>query len=155
MKKTVLALMLSVCGLASAQMGPPNQPDMTVDAAQRTALVNSMINELNKNYVFPEKAKKMEAALRKHLKQGDYNNVSSAKKLSDLLTEHLIAETSDKHLRVMYSAEDLPELKTDDKPSPEQHAAEVADMKKGNFGVERVCAASLRPATRATPSLRR
>jgi retinol-binding protein 3 len=140
MKKTVLALVLATLGLAnaSAQPGGPRQPDMTIDAAQRTALIERTIVELNKNYVFPEKAKKMEAVLRQHQKKGDYNSITSAEKFSSVLTEQLVAETNDKHLRVIYSAEPIPVLMADKKPSPEQRAAELVDMKKGNFGVERV-----------------
>jgi hypothetical protein len=142
MKKTVLALVLATLGLAQAgaqsMPGGPNQPDMTLDAAQRQQIIDSTILELNKNYVFPEKAKKMEAALRLHQKRGDYNSVTSAKKLSDMLTQHLVAETNDKHLHVLYSAEALPPLDADKKPSPEQRAADLMAMKSGNFGVERV-----------------
>jgi hypothetical protein len=142
MKKTILALVIATLGLtlASAQSMPggPNQPDMKVDALMRQQLIDATIVELNKSYVFPEKAKKMEAALRQHQKRGDYNNVTSAAKLSDLLTEHLVAETSDKHLRVMYSFEPIPATSADKKPSPEQRAAELMDMQKANFGVERV-----------------
>lgn len=140
MKKTALALLFSACGMTSAQQMPggPNQPDFAVDAAQRAQIIDSTIAELNNNYVFPDKAKKMEAALRQHQKRGDYNNVTSAAKLSTLLTEHLVAETGDKHLRVMHSVEALPKLDPALKPSPEQHAVEVAFMKKENFGIERV-----------------
>ncbi|MDC8773534.1 S41 family peptidase [Roseateles albus] len=142
MKKTLLALLFATLGLslASAQPMPggPNQPDMEVNAAIRQQVIDNTIAELNKNYVFPEKAKKMEAALRQHQKRGEYNNVTSALKLSDLLTEHLVSETNDKHLRVMYSAQPLPEQGADKKPSPDQRANELLDMKKSNFGVERV-----------------
>lgn len=140
MKKTVLALLFAAANLASAQgmPGGPNQPDMKLDAAQRGALIDSVIAELNKSYVFPAQAKKMEAALRKHQKQGDYNSVTSAAKMSDLLTSQLVAETNDKHLRVMYSAQALPPLMAENKPSPEQRAEELNGMKAGNFGIERV-----------------
>lgn len=142
MRKTLLALCLATLGLSAAHAqsmpGGPNQPDMTLDTAQRQQIIEGTISELNKNYVFPEKAKKVEAALRQHQKRGEYQSISSAIQLSQLLTEHLQAETQDRHLRVMYSAQPIPEASADKKPSPEQRAAELQDMQKSNFGVERV-----------------
>ena len=142
MKKTVLALVLATLGMASggAQQlpGGPDQPDMTINAAQRTHVIERTIVELNKHYVFPEKARKMEAVLRQHQKRGDYNGITSAEKLSALLTEHLVAESKDKHLNLIYSAEPIPLATADKKMPPEQRAAELMDMKKENFGVERV-----------------
>lgn len=123
---------------AIAQPGGPGQPDMAINASQRQQVIDAVIREMHANYVFPEQAKKVEASIRQHQKKGDYDSISSAEKLSNALTEHVYAQTRDKHLRVFYRAEPLPPQLKDQKPSAEEQAAQLAGMKSQNFGVERV-----------------
>ena len=141
-KHTLLgALLLSAFAVspASAQMRPdPNQPDMTLSAAQRNQVIDAMVAELHKSYVFPEQAKKVDALIRQHQKKGDYNSITSAAKLSTTLTEHVFEQTRDKHLRLFYSAQPIPEQQKDKKPSAEEHQQMLAGMQSQNFGVERV-----------------
>ena len=137
----VAGLLLSAFAVtpAGAQMRPdPNQPDMTINAAQRQQVIDAMIKELHANYVFPEQAKKVDAAIRLRQKKGEYDAITSAAKLSEVLTEHVSAQTKDKHLRMFYSAQPLPEIKKDRKPSADEKAQMLAGMKSQNFGVERV-----------------
>jgi hypothetical protein len=132
-------LILSVLAPASAQMRiDPKQPDMVLNPAQRQEVIDAMIKEMHKSYVFPEQAKKVEAVIRQHQKKGDYNSITSAEKLSTTLTEHVFAQTKDKHLRMFYSAQPIPEMEKDKKPSAEEQAQMLAAMKSQNFGVERV-----------------
>ena len=123
---------------ASAQMGPSaDQTDMVLNAVQRQQVIDAMIKELNKSYVFPERAKKVEAAIRRHQKKGDYDAITSAEKLSKTLTEHVLAQTRDKHLRLSYSAQPIPQPLNDEKPSVEEQRQMLAAMKSNNFGVAR------------------
>jgi C-terminal processing protease CtpA/Prc len=132
-------LFLSVLAPASAQMRiDPNQPDMVLNADQRQEVIDAMIKEIHTSYVFPEQAKKVEAVIRQHQKKGDYNGIVSAEKLSKTLTEHMFAQTKDKHLRMFYSAQPIPEMPKNKKPSAEEQAQMLAGMKSQNFGVERV-----------------
>ena len=124
---------------ASAQQGAPeHQADMVVNQTQRDVLIDATIKQLNDNYVFPHLAIKVEASLRQHQARGTYNNVTSAQKLSALLTEHMQAVTRDKHLGIGYSERPIPLPATSRSPSAEEHAARLAHMKAMNFGVERV-----------------
>lgn len=124
---------------ASAQMRlDPDQPDMELDAAERQEVIDAMVKELHKTYVFPEQAKKVEAVIRQHQKKGDYAAITSAEKLSRTLTEQVFAQTRDKHLRVFYSADSIPMQPQDETPSAEGQARMLAGMKLQNFGVERV-----------------
>ncbi len=136
----VAALLLSAFAQfpANAQGNDPNQPDMVVNAAQRQQVIDAMIKELNTAYVFPEQAKKVEAAIRQHQKKGDYDAITSAVKLSNTLTEHVYAHTQDKHLRMSYSALPLPEQSTDKQASAEEQQQMLAAMKSNNFGLVRV-----------------
>lgn len=142
MKKTVLAtLLLSALSLAPAQAQMPgnrDQPDMTIDAPQRNRVIDAMLAELNRSYVFPDQAKKVETVIRQRQKRGEYDAITSAEKLSRTLTEHVFAQTKDKHLRMFYSAQPVPEDRGDRKPSAEEHAQMMAMLKSQNFGVERL-----------------
>ena len=131
-----------LCALLPASQAlaqrPPPQVDMTIDKAQSQQVVDALIRELNENYVFPAQAKKMEQALRAHQKRGTYAEITSATKLAETLTAHMQQETKDKHLNLRYSERPLLEQAKDLKPTAEQQAAELAEMKTMNFGVERV-----------------
>jgi hypothetical protein len=106
-------------------------------AKQSKAMVDVLIRELNARYVFPDKAKRMEQAVRRHQRSGAYRGLDGMR-LAALLTKHLQAETGDRHLQVEYSAEPLPPVEAPGLRSAEQTAAELALMRSLNFGVERV-----------------
>ncbi|HEX8456805.1 MAG TPA: S41 family peptidase [Pyrinomonadaceae bacterium] len=83
------------------------QPDMTIDAATRTQVIEGTLRHLRDGYVFPEVAARMEQAIRERLARKQYDNVTSARQLSQMLTEHLQLVSRDKHLRVNYRAAPL------------------------------------------------
>jgi hypothetical protein len=115
-----------------------NQPDMQMTVADRQQLIDRLINEVNDSYVFPEMAKKVDATLREKQKRGHYDNITSARQLSDALTQDLQATTRDKHLRVMFSDAPIPERRPNKEPSAEEAASRLAMMRAGNFGVKKV-----------------
>jgi C-terminal processing protease CtpA/Prc len=122
---------------ASAQ-GRPDQPDLTVDAATRSAVIEGALKRLNDFYVFPETAKKMEQAVRERIARKEYDQVTSAKTLATTLQNHLQEISHDKHLRVMYSAEPFPAENERREPTPEELAKEIEFMRTVNFGFEKV-----------------
>jgi C-terminal processing protease CtpA/Prc len=82
--------------------------------------------------------------LRRRLDENEYEGITSAKKLAEVLTEHLQAVSKDKHLRMFYAYESLP-MESDGegpKPGPEK----VDDLREQmrahgrslNFGFEKV-----------------
>lgn len=123
---------------ALAQQVGTSQPDLIVDQGLRTELIGNAIKQVNDYYVFPELAKKVEAALRQNQKRGTYDNVTSAQKLSDLLSEHMQVVTKDKHLRIYYSEQPIPPQANPGQPSAQEKAARLLKLKAMNFGVERV-----------------
>lgn len=114
-----------------------DQPDRTVTAETRTAVIEGALKKLNESYVFPEVAKKMEAAVRARLAAGDYDSISSAKALAKTLTGHLQEVSRNKHLRVAYSYDPLPLKKKRAGPSPEERAKMRALAGRRNFGFEK------------------
>src|SRR5688500_17306855 len=95
--------------------GPP--PDMTVDAATRSAVIEVHLKELNDSYVFAETDKKMETDIRWRLAAKEYDNVSSARGFAEKLTTDLQSVSKDKHLRVRFSFDILPVRKDRREPT--------------------------------------
>lgn len=134
-----LALLLNQRAVV-AQQGP-NQSDLTIDAATRTAVIEGALKNLNNYYVFPETAKKMEQAVRERIARKEYDQITSAKALVAALQNHLQEVSHDKHLHMMYSAEPLPAERheSDDRePGPEELARQLEFMRTVNFGFEKV-----------------
>jgi C-terminal processing protease CtpA/Prc len=75
--------------------------DGSVSAAD---LIESILDKLRAQYVFPEIATEVETAIRLRLDQDEYAELSIAN-LCAALTEHMQAVSHDKHLRVFYSVE--------------------------------------------------
>jgi C-terminal processing protease CtpA/Prc len=113
--KKVLPLLLFAFTLLSgissstfAQQQPDNRPDLSIDPATRSSVIAAITKRLNDSYVFPEVAKKMEAAIHERISKGEYDSLTSAKALAVKLTEDLQAVSKDKHLRVRYAVEPIP-----------------------------------------------
>lgn len=116
---------------------PPDQPDLTLDAATRRVVVDSLAAAVERHYVFPDRAKTTARALKKRLSGKEYDRISSAKEFADSLTAHLQHVTHDLHLRVHYRHEPLPVM-TDREPTPEERAKALEFERLRNYGFERV-----------------
>jgi hypothetical protein len=143
MKKRVLALTFFAVTLASLQPAASRaiqreQPDMTIDAALRSEVIDGALKKLNDAYVFPETAKKMEAAIRERVQKKEYDSITSASKFAQLLTTHLQEVSHDKHLRVGYSHSAIPPETARREPSPEERERFLSFAKSVNFGFEKV-----------------
>jgi hypothetical protein len=90
------------CDTANACQAPQAPPDMTIDAATRTAVIDVLLKELNDSYVFAETAKKMEADIRSRLSAMSMTPITSARDFAAKLTADLQSVSKDKHLRVRY-----------------------------------------------------
>ena len=126
---------LSVANIASAQ---PEQPDLTIDAATRTQVIDAILKRLNDSYVFPEVAKKMEQSIRDRTDKKEYDQITSAKQFATTLTKDLQAVSSDKHLRVRYSHSPIPERGPRREPTAEEREQRKRDMSWMNHGFVKV-----------------
>ena len=84
------------------------RPDLTINAAMRSEVIEGVIEKLNAYYVLPEVAKEMEKAICIRLEGKEYDSITSAAFLCEALTEHSREISHDKHLRVTYSHEPRP-----------------------------------------------
>lgn len=114
------------------------QPDLTIDAATRNQVIDGIILNLNKSYIFLETAKAMEKDLRQRIQNKEYDNITSAKEFAQKLTTDLQSISKDKHLRVGYSYQILPIRKDNTQPSEAEIEENRNFMRRVNFGFEKV-----------------
>jgi retinol-binding protein 3 len=114
------------------------QQDLTVDAATRTQVIDGILKRLNDSYVFPEVAKKMEQSIREKVSKKEYDQITSAKQFASSLTNDLQAVSKDKHLRVRYSYESIPERGPRREPTAEEREQRQRDLTWLNHGFTKV-----------------
>jgi hypothetical protein len=83
--------------------------DAAIDADEKKRVVNGAITNLREFYVYPNVALDMINALRTHEGNGGYERKLDGSDFAALLTKHLQDVSHDLHLRVAYSAADLPD----------------------------------------------
>jgi len=137
---TVLTLTLATAASAQFTPPPPDQPDMTIDAAFRAATIDSLATHVEATYVFPDLGKTIARTLRDRKKKGRYDRITSAMEFSDSLNADLRGLAHDKHLRVHYSNRPLPKEDGGENgpTSPEERARFLADARRRNWGFEHV-----------------
>jgi hypothetical protein len=139
----ILVSLFAPADLAAQFRIRADQPDLAIDPKVTRQLVDEAVKHLNKDYVFPETAKKVESDLMKRLEKNEYEQIKSAQKFADVLTEQLQAVTHDKHLRVFYSHEPLPKEEKDRESKPERGKTDpmLEEMREHgraiNYGFER------------------
>ncbi len=151
-KRTKLVIALAVAGMSvlgsiavlalpdPPDAGPPHEPpqrDMPVDKPTRQAVIDGVIANLNRAYVFPDKAALIEKDLRQRMSRGDFDAIDSAEKLAETLTDDLQSLTHDKHLEIRYFEHAVPAGQGDD-PSPQEQADEALHQKQVNYGFANV-----------------
>ena len=131
-------LCLFALSAVSVSFAQPEQPDLTIDAATRTQVVDTILKRLNESYVFPDIAKKMEASIRERVAKKEYDQITSAKQFATTLTNDLQAISHDKHLRVRYSYEAVPERGPRQEPTAEEREQRKRDLTWMNHGFSKV-----------------
>jgi C-terminal processing protease CtpA/Prc len=138
--KTLLAvagfILVAVQLTAVAQQ--PEQQDLTIDAATRTQTIDGILKRLNDSYVFPEVAKKMEQSIRERVSNKAYDQVTSAREFATKLTKDLQEVSHDKHLRVRYSYNAIPERGPRREPTAEEREQEKRELTWMNHGFTKV-----------------
>ncbi|MEP6898818.1 MAG: S41 family peptidase [Rhodanobacter sp.] len=119
-----------------AQPGPP-QKDMSVDRAVRSEVIDGIVANLDRSYVFPDKAAAMGKSLRAQLQHGDFDSITSAETFASTLTDALRRNSHDPHLQVLYFEDAIPPA-SDQGDSPADKAAELSESRRFNFGFNNV-----------------
>jgi len=118
-----------------AQIGPP--PDLPCDAGVRAEIIDSVSAALNQVYVFPEVAAEMERRMRSRLRDGAYDEFSTIREFTGVLTRDLQGVSHDLHLRVGYvSPEQMTEL-TAERDEDEARRLQLEALAHSNFNFRR------------------
>src|SRR5687768_10394084 len=143
--KNRIAFFLMIVGLTGMFVVVPTEgqqpqpgPDMTIDSAGRSAVIDTLLSELNDVYVFAETAKKMETDIRARLAAKEYDSVTSARAFAEKLTADLQSVSKDKHLRVRYSHDVLPTRKDRREPTEAEIERGKWFNRRVNYGFEKV-----------------
>jgi retinol-binding protein 3 len=140
--RVMVAFLAVVCSALPVLAQKPNEPSVpALDSATRTHLIETVLQKLIETYVFPEVARKMEAAIRARMRNGDYDGIREGKLFAEKLTNDLREISHDKHLQVYYSATHIPEHNEKELTSAEKKKIRAAYRKRGdavNWGFEKV-----------------
>jgi len=80
-------------------VGIAQEKEAKIDKAEQKEVVANISDILNKNYVFPETAKKMSTYITEKLNKGDYLELTSPQEFASQLGEDLREISKDKHIR--------------------------------------------------------
>jgi hypothetical protein len=113
------------------------RPKVVVDRAMRLEAIDTLVAKLNDHYVFPDKAKQIEAVLRQRQQEGKYDGMTDGEQLAQQLTADLRGVAHDLHMKVEFSPNLVP---PDDAGMPPPTSQAAADQ-GSNFAmrlIERV-----------------
>lgn len=107
--------------LALAVIGAWPQPEAVLDRAMRVKTIDTLVAKLNAHYVFPDKARKIEALLHQRRQEGKYDGIRDGYQLARQLTADVRTVARDLHLEVWFAPKmDLPDEA--DGPAPTSQA---------------------------------
>ena len=134
-----LALLLAAPVRAQFAPGAPDEADTPLDAATRSAAIESLAVAVRDRYVFPDKGAELAKVLKRRAAKKEYDRISSTREFADSLTAHMQAATHDLHMRVHYRLEPLPrDAGDEDRPSEAERLRQVAFEQLRNFGFDQV-----------------
>ncbi len=143
-----IVTMVLLCGASAFAQSPPgpntaSRPDAALDQAQRTQIIATLAQKMRANYVFPDMAEKMANAVLANDKRGAYAADSSANALNEHLTADLQGVSHDKHIRLHFSPDSLPDDipsadKAKFKPSAAEREKDLAMVRQRGYGIEKI-----------------
>jgi C-terminal processing protease CtpA/Prc len=145
---SVAAILLAILCLAGSSLPslaraqePPAKPP-ALDAKTRAEVVQKVGELLVKSYIFPDKAKDMQALLNKKLKGGEYDKVEEVNLFARTLTQDLRGVSKDRHIRVTYGPEMVKRISSRNSQSDAERERErkesIERERRGNFGFHKV-----------------
>ncbi len=141
MKRTVLFVLLALVVAGALAFGQSPQAP-AVDAAKKQAIVDEISTILDKNYIFPETAKKVGEALRAKLKAGDFDKAADAASFARAVSAVILDVSKDRHTGFTYNpamAEDIRKMmgqSEDERAKVRERRLQAA--RRENFGFRKV-----------------
>ncbi len=109
-----------------------------IDAETPARIVDAIAKALNDSYVYPALAKKMEQAIREHLKRGDDKAIATGPDLASALTHQLQEVSHDRHVRVEWLAQTPPPENGGPSDEDKREKEQLARMNCGFVKTERL-----------------
>lgn len=135
----LLTVAVSAPSLAQMAAGNPGEPDTPIDAATRSAVIESLAVAVQQHYVFPDKGAALAKILRQRAARREYDRITSSRELADSLRSHMQAFTHDGHMRVHYRYTPFPRGHRDQGPPPADELARAqAQERRQNYGFDKV-----------------
>lgn len=129
-------IFLSLIALASfflpASYAQGDSP-AAIDGNEQKKVIDSISQLLNKNYIYPEVAKKISVHLQENYKKGNYNSVNNGASFANQLTTDLQSISKDKHLKVNFNPAGAAQMKKA-QSSGQGHQPNLEGMRMNNFG---------------------
>ena len=124
----------------SVQEKEETVPSPALDAKMRAEVVRGVGHHLKNFYIFPEKAREMDALIAKKLEEGAYDNVGDVQAFARALTGDLRSVSNDKHIRVIYGPEIVKRIRAREGRSAEERETErqraLLEARRMNFGFQ-------------------
>jgi C-terminal processing protease CtpA/Prc len=135
----LFTLLLSWSALPSfAQAKEEAAKPPALDAKMRAEVVKGIGELMVKLYIFPDKAKEMEALLIKKLQEGQYDKSEDVQAFARVLTQDLQSVSKDRHIRCTYGPEIVKRIRAQQSQSAEDQEKErqraLKEARKRNFG---------------------
>jgi len=132
-------LSVAVFAVPGASIGASaDQPGTPIDAATRAAVVGRFTAELSNRYVFPARAATLTHLLAARLAAGAYGSLTAGDAFASALTADAYGVLRDKHVRVHFVAEGIPERAAPGEPTADELRIMRDQNERMNYGVERV-----------------
>lgn len=102
----LLLAVIGACAMAGSQrvwqtLGP--RPELVLDRAMRAKTIDTLVAKLNDHYVFPDKARRIEAVLHQRLQEGKYDRIRNGYQLARQLTADVRGVARDQHMKVWFA----------------------------------------------------
>ncbi len=140
-RSLVLVCAILTLGIWPALGQAPAVPP-SLDAARKQAVVDEIATLFNVNYIFADKAKKVEKALRAKLEAGDFDKIDAAPAFAQAVSAVILDVTGDRHTGFAYNparAEDMRRLEgRSEEDARKVRERELEQARRENFGFRRV-----------------
>ncbi|HSG67689.1 MAG TPA: S41 family peptidase [Bacteroidales bacterium] len=127
MKTLRTSLLLAIMLLAALQTTFAQENQATIDAAERSLVVDSIAKFMTDYYVFPDKGKEMADLVVANLKAGKYDEITDPVEFSQKLSEDLLTINNDRHIGVRYMPERIALMK---KAEEDENNHELEELEK-------------------------
>ncbi len=106
-----------------------------IEPTDHAAVIQNLSEKLKANYIFPDIAERISAHMQACLAEGAYAQITDGELFASTLTGHLQEVNQDKHLRVFWRVEALPEHEG---PNPEREEEWRQMARLDNYGLYKV-----------------